>query len=90
MVKDGETSGRKILPIGQGDLDLSLLKTIRDSGYAGPIGVLNHTDEDAEARLLDNLEGLGWLVPQLDGAPPSSPSSPPPGPKPNPRTLRRN
>ena len=33
MVRDGETSGRKILPLGQGDLDLSLLKTIRDSGW---------------------------------------------------------
>ncbi len=56
-----------ILPIGQGDLDLGLLKTIRDSGYRGPIGILNHTDEDAEVRLQDNLDGLAWLVKQLDG-----------------------
>jgi sugar phosphate isomerase/epimerase len=82
MVKDGdEKNGRMILPIGQGDLDLSLLKTIRDSGYAGPVGILNHTDEDAEARLLDNLDGLAWFVPQLDG-------KPAPGPKPTPRTWR--
>lgn len=79
MVKDGESTDRKILPIGQGDLDLSLLKAIRDSGYAGPIGILNHTEEDAERRLLDNLEGLEWLVPQLDGKPPATP-------KPTPRT----
>jgi sugar phosphate isomerase/epimerase len=83
MVKDGETTGRKILPIGQGELDLSLLKTIRDSGYLGPIGILNHTDEDAEGRLLDNLDGLAWLVPQVDG-------KAPPGPKPTPRTWRPN
>jgi sugar phosphate isomerase/epimerase len=82
MVKDGdEKNGRMILPIGQGDLDLSLLKTIRDSGYAGPIGILNHTDEDAEGRLLDNLNGLEWLVPQLDGKPPATP-------KPTPRTWK--
>ena len=81
MVRDGETSGRKILPLAQGDLDLSLLKTIRDSGWRGPIGILNHTDEDAEARLLDNLDGLDWLVPRLDGNPP--------GPKPKPRSWRR-
>jgi sugar phosphate isomerase/epimerase len=81
MVKDGETTNRKILPLGQGDLDLSLLKTIRDSGYTGPIGILNHTDEDAEGRLLDNLDGLDWLVPQLDGKPTTRP-------KPTPRTWR--
>jgi hypothetical protein len=81
MVKDGDSTDRKILPIGQGDLALSLLKTIRDSGYVGPIGILNHTDEDAEGRLLDNLDGLEWLVPQLDGKPPATP-------KPTPRTWR--
>ena len=80
MVRDGETSGRKILPLAQGDLDLSLLKTIRDSGWRGPIGILNHTDEDAEARLRDNLEGLDWLIAQLDGQPAP--------PKPMPRSYR--
>jgi sugar phosphate isomerase/epimerase len=67
MTSGGERPGQKILPLGQGELDLQLLKTIRDSGYAGPIGILNHTDEDAEGRLLDNLEGLDWLVAQLEG-----------------------
>jgi hypothetical protein len=80
MVRDGETTGRKILPLAQGELDLSLLRTIRDSGWRGPIGILNHTDEDAEARLLDNLDGLDWLVAQLNGAPA--------GPKPTPRSYR--
>jgi sugar phosphate isomerase/epimerase len=78
MVKDGEQTGKKILPLGQGELDLTLLKIIRESGYRGPIGILNHTGADAEARLLDNLEGLAWLVRQLDGQSP--------GPKPVPRT----
>ena len=67
MTKNGDRVGKKILPLGQGDLDLTLLKTIRDSGWRGPIGILNHTDEDAEARLRDNLEGLEWLVSQLEG-----------------------
>src|SRR5207237_10570547 len=65
--KNGDKTGKKILPPGQGELDLALLKTIRDSGWRGPIGILNHTDEDAEARLRDNLEGLDWLVARLDG-----------------------
>ena len=56
-----------ILPLGLGDLDLELLQTIRASGWRGPIGILNHTDLDAETRLQENLDGLAWLVPQLDG-----------------------
>lgn len=67
MVVDGDKTGRLILPIAQGDLDLELLKIIRDSGWQGPIGILNHTDEDAEARLKDNMEGLAWVSRQLDG-----------------------
>ena len=79
MVRDA--AQEKILPIGQGDYDLSLLKIIRDSGWQGPFGILNHTGEDAEARLLDNLDGLEWLVAQLDGKPP--------GPKPEPRSWKK-
>lgn len=78
MTRNGDKAGKKILPLGQGDLDLSLLNAIRASGWHGPIGILNHTDEDAEARLRDNLDGLEWLLPQLDGKPP--------GPKPEPRS----
>jgi sugar phosphate isomerase/epimerase len=80
MTRNGDRIGKKILPIAQGDLDLALLKIIRESGWRGPIGILNHTDEDAEARLLDNIEGLEWLLAQLDGKPA--------GPKPQPRSWR--
>jgi quinoprotein glucose dehydrogenase len=80
MTRNGDRRGKKILPLGQGDLDLAMLKVIRDSGWRGPIGILNHTDEDAEARLRDNLDGLDWLLPQLDGKPA--------GPKPTPRSWR--
>jgi len=69
MTHDGEAAGKKILPLGRGELDLSLLRIIRDSGWVGPIGIINHTDEDAETRLLENIEGLEWLLPQLDGNP---------------------
>ena len=67
---DGEAKGRKILPLGVGTQDVKVLRQIRASGYSGPIGILNHTNEDAEGRLLDNLDGLQWLVPQLDDAKP--------------------
>jgi sugar phosphate isomerase/epimerase len=77
--KDGERLGRKILPLGQGELDLKLLKTIAESGYGGPIGILGHTQDDAEERLRDNLDGLDWLLPQLTGKQA--------GPKPKYRTI---
>ncbi|MFY7877370.1 MAG: sugar phosphate isomerase/epimerase family protein [Pirellula sp.] len=63
---DGDKIGKKILPIGQGNLDRSVLKTIIESGYVGPIGILNHTDEDAKLRLEANLNGLQDLVGKLD------------------------
>ena len=80
MTPKGDATGKKILPLAQGDLDLQLLKTIQDSGWRGWIGILNHTDEDAEARLQDNLEGLDWLVRQLENKAA--------GPKPTPRSWR--
>jgi putative heme-binding domain-containing protein len=69
MVEQGDRKGLKIMPLGEGDLDAGLLKAIRASGYTGPIGILNHTQANAEHRLLDNLDGLDWLLPQLAGRP---------------------
>ncbi len=80
MTRQGDQLGKKILPLGQGDLDLELLEIIRASGWQGPIGILNHTDEDAEGRLLDNLDGLDWLLRQQPGHPV--------GNRPVPRTWR--
>jgi hypothetical protein len=67
MTAEGDKKGKKIMVLGQGDLDLELARTICESGYTGPIGILNHTGHDAEARLLDNLEGLDWIVGELTG-----------------------
>ncbi len=78
MDPGGDRIGRKILPLAQGARDLELLMIIRDSGYRGPIGILGHTMDDAEERLRDNLDGLDWLIPQLEGKRP--------GPAPHPRT----
>lgn len=65
MRSDGERIGKKILPIGTGDRDLEVLKEIAKSGYEGPIGILNHTDEYARTRLQVNLAGLEKLVSKL-------------------------
>lgn len=82
MTRDGEARGKMILPIGQGEFDLEILRVICDSGWRGLVGILNHTDEDAEARLLDNMDGLEWLLPQLDGKAPAKP-------KPQPRSWKK-
>jgi len=74
MTAEGDKKGQKILVIGQGDLDVALAKTICESGYTGPIGILNHTGHDAEARLLDNLEGLEWVTGELTGTPIAKPT----------------
>ncbi len=65
MQTDGEQLGKKILPIGLGDRDLEVLKAISDSGFRGPIGILNHTDEDTKNRLELNLSGLESTVKKL-------------------------
>jgi hypothetical protein len=80
MVKGGDKAGKKIVPLAQGELDVEMLTVIRDSGYAGPIGILGHTDDDAEERLADNLDGLAWLRVKLSGKDP--------GPKPKCRTWK--
>ena len=81
MVKEGDGTGKKILPIGQGEDDLRLLQAIAASGWRGPIGILGHTQDDAEERLQDNLDGLAWLVRRWQGKPA--------GARPKPRTLRK-
>jgi sugar phosphate isomerase/epimerase len=59
----------KIVPIGGGDDDLAILRTIRDSGYAGPIGILDHREElDSEIALKQNLDGLKRLLEKLGDA----------------------
>ncbi len=74
MTAGGDKKGQKIMVLGQGDLDVELARTVCKSGYAGPIGILNHTGNDAEARLLDNLEGLDWIVGELSGKPIAKPT----------------
>lgn len=72
--RQGDRAGRKILPLGEGELDLELLRAIVASGYRGPIGILNHTQENAEQRLRQNLQGLDNLVQRLKETPPPAPA----------------
>ncbi|MCA9058449.1 MAG: hypothetical protein KDA96_18595 [Planctomycetaceae bacterium] len=57
----------KILPIGSGQHDERLLGIIRQSGYTGPIGVLDHRPElDARESLQQNLTGLGAVLKKMN------------------------
>lgn len=59
---NGMKAGQKILPVGSGDQEVAMLKTVKQSGYRGPIGILGHREElDAEVALRLNLEGLAKL-----------------------------
>ena len=61
-----KVGGAKILPIGQGDRELEMVKVIRSSRYRGPIGILNHIEtQDAEVGLRSNIEGLKSLLTQM-------------------------
>ena len=51
--------GPKILPLGEGNQEMNMLRAVLESGYRGPIGILGHReDQDVEVILRQNLEGL--------------------------------
>jgi len=63
MVRGGDKAGRKIIPLGTGDQELEMLRVLHASGWSGPVGIIGHTDEDAEAKLRKELAGLERLAP---------------------------
>jgi len=57
-----KVKGPKIITLGQGDRELEMLRIIKSSGYAGPIGILGHTEGEDIRMVLDrNLIGLEKL-----------------------------
>ena len=60
-------NGPQILPLADGEDDASILRLVAESGYKGPIGILDHRPEtDAEESLKQNLAGMQKLLRQLD------------------------
>lgn len=56
----------KILPVGEGQHESAMLRAINESGYDGPIGVLDHRNEvDARLALEANLHGLEHLIAEM-------------------------
>ena len=53
----------KILDLSHGEHDRQMIKVILESGYDGPIGILDHrTEIDTEIALRANMQGLDWLI----------------------------
>ena len=56
----------KIVRLGKGEHEKAMMRTILESGYRGPIGILGHTSgEDIELVLRENLEGMQRLLLEL-------------------------
>lgn len=56
----------KILSLAQGQHEEAMLRVLLESGYEGPVGILDHQSHlDTEAVLRDNLAGLEWLTKEL-------------------------
>jgi hypothetical protein len=59
-------AGEKIMDIGSGDREFGMLREVIDSGWSGPVGILDHRDkEDSEVVLTRNLKGLAALAERL-------------------------
>lgn len=84
MVWNGDREGRKIIPLGTGHEELRMLQALHRSGWRGPVGILGHTEEDAEGKLRKELAGLETLVARLGETLPPPPARPLPPPPPNP------
>ena len=58
-----KAEGPQILPLGQGDQELAMLKILKESGYNGTIGILGHVENaDVKVILEQNLKGLQSLL----------------------------
>lgn len=61
-----EEGGPKILPIGSGDREFDMIRRLKESGFAGTVGILGHVeDADVETILRGNLDGLKALLASL-------------------------
>ena len=57
----------KILGIGKGAHELEMIRTVVESGYDGPIGIIDHREQlDARESLLENRDGLEWVRKEIE------------------------
>jgi sugar phosphate isomerase/epimerase len=51
--------------LAQGGPELAMMRTIQDSGWRGPVGVIAELGGDAKVTLRKDLTGLDWLAAEL-------------------------
>jgi len=57
----------KVVPIGNGDAELEMMRIVKNSKYRGPIGIINEdTAPDAEEGLTMNINGLKKVLKQMN------------------------
>jgi len=61
----GMVADEHLIPPSQGDHELGMLRTIQQSGWRGPIGLIAEQGGDAEVTLGQNLRGLEHLRKEL-------------------------
>jgi hypothetical protein len=62
MTRGSDKAGKKIMRLGDGEEDARLLRIIEESGWRGPVGIIDHRPEtDSEETLRENLAGLERL-----------------------------
>ncbi|WDQ14931.1 DUF6797 domain-containing protein [Rhodopirellula sp. P2] len=77
-----DSANPKILGLSKGSHEQEMIRVVAESGYEGPIGILDHRSElDAKDSLQENIEGLRWLREELKqpgsgGAKPKTPVPP--------------
>jgi sugar phosphate isomerase/epimerase len=54
-----------VIPPSQGDRELEMMRTVQESGWQGPVGLIAEQGGDAEVTLGNNLRGLDWLKAEL-------------------------
>lgn len=62
-----KAEGPKILPLGSGDQESAMIRVMVESGYSGPVGILDHqSEQDSRKVLEDNLRGLKIILDKLE------------------------
>lgn len=61
----GTNSEGSLVYPSQGDHELEMLRTIEESGWKGPIGLIAEKGGDAEITLQNYLKGFDWLAAEL-------------------------
>jgi sugar phosphate isomerase/epimerase len=61
----GTHSEGTIVYPSQGDRELEMMRTIQDSGWRGPVGIIAEKGGDAEVTLKNCITGIDWLSAEL-------------------------